>query len=324
MRLLATSNRFSTFGRCRCIYFQTRALSSKPQPYNGSKSEEDRSKYRDQDMTWLDVNHGSAWWKPYAKLARVDRPVGTLLLMYPGWWSIGLAVSSSPQYSWIYDGAPQLCAFGLGAFVMRSAGCTINDMWDRDIDGKVERTKYRPIASGQITMAQAFVFLGAQLSVGLGVLCTMNPLTIGLGASSIALVVGYPLAKRFTNWPQFVLGLTFNWGALLGWTAVTNEVALQTMLPLYAGGVAWTLLYDTIYAHQDKDDDVKIGVKSSALALGDEASKPAFAAFAAAMVSCWALAGYTVDAGTPYYAGLAAGAAHATWQITTIWTIDKT
>ena len=279
---------------------------------------EDRTKYRDQDMTWLDLKYESAWWKPYAKLARVDRPIGTLLLMYPGWWSIGLAVSSSAHHTWISDGVPQLFAFGVGAFVMRSAGCTINDMWDRNIDGKVERTKYRPIASGQVSMPQAFAFLGAQLSVGLAVLCTMNPLTIGLGASSVALVVGYPLAKRFTNWPQFVLGLTFNWGALIGWTAVTNSVALHTMVPLYAGGVAWTLLYDTIYAHQDKEDDAKIGVKSSALALGDDASRPAFAAFAATMVSCWVLAGYSVDAGWPYYAGLSIGGVHAAWQIATV------
>jgi len=269
--------------------------------------------------TWLDdPKYARAAWKPYAKLARVDRPAGTLLLLYPCYWSIGMAVASSPQYTWFADGVPQLFLFGVGAFVMRSAGCTINDMWDKDFDGKVERTADRPIASGEISPFHALVFLGSQLTVGLGILCQLNPLSIALGASSMVLVVAYPLAKRFTDWPQLVLGATFNWGALLGWTAVTDGVYLPAMVPLYAGGIAWTMLYDTIYAHQDKNDDIKIGVRSSALALGDDGSKPAFSAFAAAMVASWALAGYAADMSWPYYVSLGTSALHAGWQISTV------
>ncbi|KAK0564751.1 Para-hydroxybenzoate--polyprenyltransferase, mitochondrial precursor (PHB:polyprenyltransferase) [Tilletia horrida] len=173
---------------------------------------------------------------PYFRLARMDKPIGTLLLLWP-----------------------------CGALVMRGAGCTINDMWDVKYDRMVERTSMRPIAAGEVTMFQAWCFLGAQLSVGLAVLLNLNWYSIGLGASSLALVTVYPLMKRITYWPQFVLGLAFNWGALLGWTAVAGSPDWAVTLPIYSGCVAWTIVYDTIYAHQDKRDDVKAGVKSTAL-----------------------------------------------------------
>ncbi|KAG6817197.1 Para-hydroxybenzoate--polyprenyltransferase, mitochondrial precursor (PHB:polyprenyltransferase) [Tephrocybe sp. NHM501043] len=159
--------------------------------------------------------------------------------------------------------------FGLGAVVMRGAGCTINDLWDKNLDKAVERTKTRPLARGDISPSQAVVFLGAQLTAGLGVLTQLNMYSILLGASSLSLVTIYPFMKRITYWPQAVLGLAFNWGALLGWSAVAGSVNWGVCLPLYAGGVCWTLVYDSIYAHQDKLDDVHAGIRSTALLFGN-------------------------------------------------------
>ena len=161
-----------------------------------------------------------------------------------------------------------LALFGAGAVLLRGAGCTVNDLWDRDLDGKVERTKTRPLPSGAVSPLQAVGWLGAQLGLGLGVLLQLNEYSQALGASSLALVVTYPLMKRVTGWTQAFLGLTFNWGALLGWAAVRGACDWTVVLPLYFGGVAWTLVYDTIYAHQDKKDDVLAGIKSTALTFG--------------------------------------------------------
>jgi 4-hydroxybenzoate polyprenyltransferase len=205
--------------------------------------------------------------RPYARLMRLDRPIGTWLLLLPCWWGLALAWRASDRiiplgemiWLWIF--------FSVGALVMRGAGCTVNDLWDRDYDRMVARTRDRPIASGAISVKRALLFLGFQLGIGLLILLQLNPFSQILGVAVLALVFTYPLFKRFTYWPQFVLGLTFNWGALIGWTAVAGALDWPSPV-LYLAGIFWTLGYDTIYAHQDKEDDALIGVKSSALALG--------------------------------------------------------
>lgn len=197
-------------------------------------------------------------WRPYAKLARLDRPIGTWLLLFPCWW--GLALAGSLDLS-LY------LLFAIGAVAMRGAGCTLNDMMDRDFDRQVARTALRPLASGQVSLPQATAFLAAQCLIGLGVLLALNNTAIALGLASTLLVAIYPLMKRITHWPQFVLGLAFNWGALMGWAAARGALDLPALL-LYAAGILWTLGYDTIYAHQDKEDDARIGVKSTALRFG--------------------------------------------------------
>jgi 4-hydroxybenzoate polyprenyltransferase len=206
------------------------------------------------------------WAEPYARLARIDRPIGTWLLLFPAWWGIALAAPVQPEPGW--PDPVLLLLFALGALVMRGAGCTLNDIADRDFDARVARTRLRPLPSGRITVFQALVFLAAQLAIGAAVLFSLNNLSILLGLAVLALIGTYPFMKRITWWPQLFLGLNFNWGALIGWTAVTGALAAPPLL-LYLGGVFWTLGYDTIYAHQDKEDDARIGVKSSALALGE-------------------------------------------------------
>jgi 4-hydroxybenzoate polyprenyltransferase len=203
--------------------------------------------------------------------------------------------------------------FLIGAVVMRGAGCTLNDMADVDFDAQVERTKNRPIASGRVSRSQAFVFLALQAFVGLIVLLQFNWFTILLGAASLLIVAVYPFMKRITHWPQFVLGLAFNWGALVGWSATHGALSLAALL-LFAGGVFWTLAYDTIYAHQDKEDDALIGVKSTALLFGAN-SKPWLALFFGAAISCFAIALLNIGVGVAAYIGLAAAALHAAWQL---------
>jgi len=198
--------------------------------------------------------------RPYAKLMRLDRPVGIWLLLLPGWWSITLAGLGVPNLK-------LMILFLVGAVVMRGAGCTYNDIIDRDIDRQVERTRGRPLAAGHISVRAAWIFLVAQLVIGLAVLLQFNWYAIGVGAASLLLVAGYPFMKRITFWPQAWLGLTFNWGALVGWAAVRGTID-EPALWIYAAGFFWTLGYDTIYAHQDREDDALIGVRSSALALG--------------------------------------------------------
>ncbi|KAI9355319.1 4-hydroxybenzoate polyprenyl transferase [Zopfochytrium polystomum] len=256
------------------------------------------------------------WTIPYLALARMDRPAGTHLLFLPCAWSIGMATYASILQESSALAAQQalgtmgfeLTLFYIGAVVMRGAGCTINDMWDRDLDQKVERTRSRPIASNQVTQFQALVFLGAQLSVGLAVLLQLNWYSIILGASSLGLVIIYPLMKRITHWPQAVLGLAFNWGALLGWSAVAGVCNWTVCLPLYLSGWCWTLVYDTIYALQDRDDDRLAGVKSTALRFGDNV-KWWISGFAAASTALVALAGYLNGHGPLFYAFGVAGAA---------------
>ncbi|MFC4350637.1 4-hydroxybenzoate octaprenyltransferase [Fodinicurvata halophila] len=251
-------------------------------------------------------------WRPYSRLARLDRPIGTWLLLFPCWWSIALAQSAGnqPPDLWLY------LLFALGAMLMRAAGCTVNDILDRHYDGRVARTSTRPLPSGQITLRQAIVFLLALLAGGLAILLALTPAALLLGVASLLLVFPYPLMKRITYWPQLWLGLTFNWGALMGWAAVENALAWPPVL-LYIAGIFWTLGYDTIYAHQDKEDDALIGLKSSALKLG-ERTRPWLIVFYALCIAFMGAAGIMAEIAWPYYLGLAAVAVHFTWQVTTV------
>ncbi|XP_037536834.1 4-hydroxybenzoate polyprenyltransferase, mitochondrial [Nematolebias whitei] len=255
------------------------------------------------------VDSAPAAVQPYLRLMRLDKPIGTWLLYLPCTWSIALAAEPG-----CLPDLGLLALFGTGALLMRGAGCTINDMWDKNFDKQVSRTASRPIAAGQISRMQAVVFLGGQLSLALGVLLCLNYYSIALGASSLILVITYPLMKRITYWPQFVLGLTFNWGALLGWSAVKGSCDWSVCLPLYFSGVMWTLIYDTIYAHQDKDDDLKVGVKSTALKF-QEQTKLWLSGFTLAMMAGLVVAGVNAEQTLPYYAALTTVAGHLTHQI---------
>lgn len=257
--------------------------------------------------------------KPYLMLMRLDKPIGTWLLLWPCFWSIALA---QPMVSVPYF-ALMLTYFSVGAVVMRGAGCTINDLWDRNFDRLVERTKDRPLASGAVTVPKAIAFLAAQLSIGLAVLLQLNSYSVMLGAGSLAFVVIYPLMKRVTYWPQVFLGLAFNWGALLGYAAVSGSALMNwyACLPLYIAGICWTLCYDTIYAHQDKKDDVTAGVKSTALRFGDKTKLwlSGFAlAFGAFLVISGLMADYSITDQWPFYASVAAATAHVFYQIFTV------
>ena len=207
--------------------------------------------------------------RPYLRLSRADRPVGTWLLLLPCWWGVLLAAAADqPRLFdlWIIVG----CA--IGAFLMRGAGCTWNDITDRDFDAQVARTRSRPIPSGQVSVKQAFLWLAIQALISFGVLLTFNTAAIVLGFLALAPVAVYPFAKRFTWWPQVFLGLAFNWGALLAWVAHTGSLDWPPVI-LYLSGIAWTLFYDTIYAHQDTEDDALIGVKSTARLFGENSFK---------------------------------------------------
>ncbi|KAK7247114.1 hypothetical protein RIF29_41991 [Crotalaria pallida] len=263
------------------------------------------------DISWIDL-YLPRQVQPYARLARLDRPIGTWLLLWPCMWSITLA--AAPGH---LPDLKMLALFGCGALLLRGAGCTINDLLDRDIDTMVERTKSRPVASGLLTPFQGLSFLGFQLLLGLGILLQLNNYSRVLGASSLLLVFSYPLMKRFTFWPQAFLGLTFNWGALLGWSAIKGSLDPAIVLPLYASGVCWTLVYDTIYAHQDKEDDLKVGVKSTALRFGDS-TKEWITGFGIACLGNLALSGFNAEIGWPYYAFLAAASGQLCWQILTV------
>lgn len=246
---------------------------------------------------------------PYCRLMRLDRPIGTYLLFWPCAWSIALSANAGCWPDW-----KMLGLFATGALIMRGAGCTINDLWDKDIDAKVERTRTRPLASGEVTQFDAIVFLSAQLSLGLLVLLQLNWQSIVLGASSLGLVITYPLMKRVTYWPQLVLGMAFNWGALLGWCATQGVVNWEACLPLYLSGICWTIVYDTIYAHQDKFDDIQIGVKSTALRFGEN-TKIWLSGFTAAMLSGLSLAGVATEQTVAYYAAVGVVGAHLIQQI---------
>ncbi len=247
---------------------------------------------------------------PYAQLMRLDRPAGWWLLLLPCWWGLFLAQIAAGQTS------PNIgfaVLFLIGAIVMRGAGCVGNDIVDRDIDAKVARTQSRPIASGRVSTKAAVAFLVALSLAGLAILLQFNPFTVWLAIASLGLVAIYPFMKRITYWPQAVLGLAFNWGALVSWAAVTGSLSPAPLL-LYAGGIAWTLAYDTIYAHQDMDDDILIGVKSTALKFGDKSKAAISGFFIVALVAIDA-AVWTAGGSWISHVGVAAAALHAAWQI---------
>ncbi len=252
-----------------------------------------------------------AFAEPYARLMRLDRPIGTWLLLLPCWWSVALASPKIPDMGLMF-------LFGIGAVVMRGAGCVVNDIYDRKLDAQVERTRDRPLASGAIKLWQAVVFLKVLLLVGLGVLMLFNHFTIGMGLSSLLLVFAYPAMKRITWWPQLFLGFTFNWGALMGWSAVTGFIGLPT-IPLYIAGVFWTLGYDTIYAYQDIADDERAGVKSTARLFGDNAL-PWVALFYALAIIWLAIAGLAAGLGKGFYDVLLGAAVFAAVQLT-LWRV---
>lgn len=207
-----------------------------------------------------------AWMRPYAVLMRMDRPVGVMLLLWPCIWSILLA-SGGALHLGAY-GLKVLILFSFGAFLMRSAGCVVNDLWDRNLDGQVARTAQRPLASGALSVRQALVLLGCLLLLSLIILVQLPLMVILLGFLSVVFVALYPAMKRVTYWPQTFLGLTFNFGALMGWAAIEGRVSLAA-LALYVAGIFWTLAYDTIYAYQDREDDALVGIKSTALLFGE-------------------------------------------------------
>lgn len=243
--------------------------------------------------------------RPFLRLARIDRPIGIWLLLFPCLWSIALASAGWPDL-WL------LLLFALGATLMRGAGCTYNDIADREFDSKVARTATRPLPSGAVTPRQASIFMIALCLAALIVLLQFNWFAIGLGAASLLVVAIYPFAKRFTHWPQAVLGLAFNWGALLGWAAVRADLQLPAVL-LYLGGLFWTLGYDTIYAHQDKEDDILIGVKSTALKLG-AASRHYVLAFYGGAWMLIAAAGLSAGLSWLFVLLLLPALAHLAWQ----------
>jgi len=258
---------------------------------------------------WVDTVAPS-WLRPYLRLSRLDRPIGSWLLLLPCWWSSALAAIAA------HARAPSLwhiALFFVGAFAMRGAGCTWNDIVDRDLDASVERTRSRPIPSGQVTVTQAALFLLGQSLVGFAVLISFNTFTIALGIASLAIVAVYPFMKRITYWPQIVLGLAFSWGALMGCAAAFGSLNAPALL-LYAGSISWVIGYDTIYAHQDREDDALIGIKSTALLFGAR-TKPMLALFYGIAVALIGAAGYFAGAGFIFALGLLAFAAHLCWQI---------
>jgi len=253
--------------------------------------------------------------RPYLRLARFDRPIGAWLLLFPCWWALALGelANGRPLPNLWYA-----LLFAIGAFVMRGAGCTYNDIVDRHIDAGVARTRHRPIPSGQVTVPAAKAFMIGLCLVGLLVLLQFNTTTIALGVASLALVAIYPFMKRFTYWPQLVLGLTFKWGALVGWTAVRGKIEWPAVL-LYAGCVLWTIGYDTIYAHQDKEDDLAMGLKSTAIRFGD-ATKSWVASFYAGAALLWLAAGLLAGMapGLVMASGFAVVAGILAWQVATL------
>jgi len=254
------------------------------------------------------------------RLARLDRPIGTWLLLIPCWWSLALALVAGhrPVTSMVW----LFILFAIGAVAMRGAGCTFNDIIDRKYDAQVARTRSRPIPSGQVSLKAAIIFLGVQCLIGLLVLVQFNYFAIVLAISSLGLVAIYPFMKRITYWPQLVLGLTFNWGAMMGWATIMADLELAPLL-LYAAAICWTIGYDTIYAHQDKEDDALLGLKSTALKFGDK-TQLWLSLFYGFTIILLGLAGLAAGAGYVFFTGLLVASIHLGWQIQTLKIDDST
>jgi 4-hydroxybenzoate polyprenyltransferase len=258
---------------------------------------------------WVDTR-APTWSRPYLRLSRFDRPIGSWLLLMPCWWSAALAAGVAHD---IRQLPLVILLFFVGAFVMRGAGCTWNDITDRDLDARVERTRSRPIPAGQVSVTQALVFLVVQALIGLIVLLQFNRVAVATGIASLIIVAIYPFMKRITWWPQVVLGLAFSWGALMGFAVILGQIDL-TALVLYAGSISWVIAYDTIYAHQDAEDDALIGIKSTARLFGARTHRALIVFYGLAVVLIGAA---LVLAGARWSAwiGLAAFAGHLVWQI---------
>jgi len=269
---------------------------------------ESTGRVADATGNWVDGLAPAAT-RPYLRLARLDRPIGSWLLLMPCWWSVGLAGMQTGRLPSLWH----IVLFFIGAFAMRGAGCTWNDLVDRDLDTKVERTRSRPIPSKQVTVAQATVFMLALALVGLAVLLQFNRFTVMTGLASLLVVAIYPFMKRITYWPQIVLGLAFSWGALMGWPAAFGRLDWQPLV-LYAGSISWVIGYDTIYAHQDREDDLMIGIKSTALLFGDN-TQPILAGFYAGAVLLIGAAGLMAGGSLVFLLGLIAFAVHLAWQV---------
>jgi 4-hydroxybenzoate polyprenyltransferase len=262
----------------------------------------------DSTGNWVDWL-APGWVRPYLRLARFDRPIGSWLLLIPCWWSVALAALSTGVSVNIWH----LVLFFVGAFAMRGVGCTWNDIVDRDLDRLVERTRLRPIPSGAVTVTAAAVFLTLQALVGLVVILQFNAFTQLVALSSLGVIAIYPFMKRITYWPQTVLGLAFSWGALMGWSALLGRLDVPALL-LYVGSIFWVIGYDTIYAHQDREDDALVGIKSTALLFGTR-TKPMLAVSYGLALLFLALAQWSAGAGPISAIGLAAFAGHLAWQV---------
>ncbi|KZL80340.1 4-hydroxybenzoate hexaprenyltransferase [Colletotrichum incanum] len=259
------------------------------------------------------ISYLPASWVPYAELTRMDKPAGTYYLFFPCLWSTLMAAPMVAPMASPGSVIGTSLLFFSGAFIMRSAGCSINDLWDRNLDPHVTRTKFRPIARGALTPFQGLAFTGAQLLAGLGILLQFPTSCLFYGIPSLLLVASYPLAKRVTYYPQAVLGLTFSWGAMMGFPALgidllSNSAALTAAACLYSSNVAWTILYDMIYAHMDIKDDAKAGIKSIALKHNAE-TKQVLTGLAAVQLSLLSAAGFAAGAGPAFFIGSVGGAA---------------
>ena len=251
------------------------------------------------------MNSSTSGLRPWIELVRWNKPSGRLILLIPAGWSLWLTPSAPPSASLVG-------LILIGGLAVSGAGCIANDLWDQRFDGQVERTRSRPIPSGELSLGQAAAFMVLLALIGLNILARLNPFAMLIGVMSLAPVVVYPFMKRITWWPQVFLGLAFNWGALLGWAAVRGELSLAPVL-LYLGGIAWTLGYDTIYAHQDKVDDALIGIKSSARALGAK-TRPMLWLFYGTAITLFGLAGWRAELGPLFLIGLALAAVQLAWQ----------
>jgi 4-hydroxybenzoate polyprenyltransferase len=269
---------------------------------------ESTGRVADATGNWVD-GLAPSFARPYLRLARLDRPIGSWLLLMPCWWSVGLAGMHAGRFPSLWH----IVLFFIGAFAMRGAGCTWNDLVDRNLDGLVERTRSRPIPSKQVSVAQAIAFMLAQALIGLLVLLQFNFFTVITGFVSLTVVVVYPFMKRITYWPQIVLGLAFSWGALMGWPAAFGRLDWPALV-LYAGSISWVIGYDTIYAHQDREDDLLIGIKSTALLFGHN-TRPMLASFYAAATVLIAVAGFLAGGHLIFAIGLIGFAAHLAWQV---------